>query len=87
MPKTPKNVPPHLGKQLAQYRKAAGVTQVELAQAIGMSQRMVSYYEGTEDHPLAKLLRHFATHLDVSADQLLGVEASSEDPKLQAKKR
>lgn len=75
MPKKQKSPSVHLGKQLAEHRKAAGYTQVQLADAIGMSQRMISYYEKTEDHPLAKILRHFSTTLNVSADELLGVEA------------
>lgn len=78
MPKKPKNPSIHLGKRLAEQRKAAGITQVQLAEATGMSQRMISYYEKTEDHPLAKLLRHFATALDVSADELLGLDSPEE---------
>lgn len=78
MPKKSKTPSIHLGKRLAEQRKAAGITQVQLAEATGMSQRMISYYEKTEDHPLAKLLRHFSTALNVSADELLGLDASDE---------
>lgn len=77
MPKKNPTPPVHLGARLAALRKAAGLTQVELAEAIGISQRMVSYYEKTEDHPLAKLLRHFAAALEVSTDELLGTEAAN----------
>lgn len=87
MPRKPKTAPIHLGKQLAKHRKAAGYTQVQLAEAIGMSQRMVSYYEKTEDHPLAKLLRHFSTELNVSADDLLGVDPSESGKKAGGKSR
>jgi transcriptional regulator with XRE-family HTH domain len=62
----------HFGNRLAALRKAAGYTQVELAKEIGISQRMVSYYEKTDDHPLARVLRHFAHALEVSTDELLG---------------
>lgn len=61
------------GARLAALRKAAGYTQVQLAQAIGISQRMVAYYESTEDHPVAKVLRHMSRTLDISTDELLGI--------------
>ena len=61
------------GARLAELRKAAGYTQVELAEALGMSQRMIAYYESIEDNPLAKILRLLAQTLRVSTDELLGV--------------
>lgn len=61
------------GARLAKLRKEAGYTQVELAEILGISQRMVAYYENTDDHPLAKYLRHMSAALDVSADEMLGV--------------
>jgi transcriptional regulator with XRE-family HTH domain len=61
------------GARLAALRQEAGLTQIEVAQAIGISQRMLSHYEGVEDHSLAKLLRHLALVLDVTTDELLGV--------------
>ena len=61
------------GTRLAELRKAAGYTQVELADALGMSQRMIAYYESIEDNPLAKILRLLAQTLRVSTDELLGV--------------
>ena len=61
------------GARLAELRKAAGFTQVELAEAIGTSQRMVAYYESTEDYPLARLLRNLSRALGVTADELLGL--------------
>lgn len=61
------------GARLAELRKAAGYTQVELAEEVGISQRMVAYYESAEDYPLARLLRHLARALGVSTDELLGL--------------
>ncbi|MGZ6371382.1 MAG: helix-turn-helix domain-containing protein [Bdellovibrionota bacterium] len=61
------------GTRLSELRKAAGYTQVELAEALGMSQRMIAYYESIEDNPLAKILRLLAQTLRVSTDELLGV--------------
>ena len=61
------------GARLAELRRAAGLTQVELAEAVGISQRMVAYYESAEDYPLAQLLRHLSSVLGVTTDELLGV--------------
>ena len=62
------------GQRLARLRKAAGFTQYTLADAIGISNRMVAYYESQSDHPPTHLLPAFAKALGVSADQLLGIE-------------
>jgi transcriptional regulator with XRE-family HTH domain len=75
------------GERLAQLRKAAGYTQVQLAEHIGLSQRMISYYEKTDDHPIAKVLRHFARALEVSTDELLGVAPMSGKPRRRTRAR
>lgn len=61
------------GVRLAALRKAAGFTQVELAAEIGMTQRMLAYYEGQSDYPPVHLLPALAQALGVSTDELLGV--------------
>jgi transcriptional regulator with XRE-family HTH domain len=78
--KKPATPSAHFGARLAELRKAAGYTQVQLADEIGISQRMISYYEKTDDHPIAKVLRHFAQALEVSTDELLGVAPMSGKP-------
>jgi len=67
----------HFGKRLARLRQAAGFSQYTLADELGISQRMVAYYEGETDHPPTHLLPAFAKALGVSTDQLLGVEKES----------
>lgn len=62
------------GQRLARLRKAAGVTQTELAKAIGTSQRMIAYYEKHSLELPARFLPQMAKTLGVSVDQLLGVE-------------
>ena len=64
------------GERLAALRKAAGITQTALAEEIGISQRMMAYYEGPTAHPPANLLPAMAKALGVSVDALLGVETS-----------
>jgi transcriptional regulator with XRE-family HTH domain len=65
------------GPRLAQLRKAAGISQMALAAEIGVSQRMMAYYEGPAAHPPANLLPAISRSLGVSIDALLGVENSS----------
>ncbi len=60
------------GERLAQLRKAAGYTQVELAAEPGISQRMVGYYESPNSTPPANLLPQIATVLGVSIDEMFG---------------
>ena len=62
------------GERLARLRKAAGFSQRDLATEIGISQRMVAYYEGETEYPPAHLLPALARILGVTTDVLLGVE-------------
>lgn len=59
-------------ERLAALRKAAGFTQVELAAELGISQRMMAYYESPNATPPAHLLPAIAKALGVSIDQLYG---------------
>jgi transcriptional regulator with XRE-family HTH domain len=54
-------------------RKAAGFTQQELADEVGVSRRMVAYYEVQSEHPPTTLLPSIARALRVSTDALLGL--------------
>lgn len=64
---------PSFGERLASLRKAAGFTQVELAAELGISQRMVAYYESPAATPPANLLPQIAAALGVSIDELFGM--------------
>jgi transcriptional regulator with XRE-family HTH domain len=68
-----RGVEERFGERLARLRQAAGYSQRELAAELGISQRMVAYYEGETDYPPAHLLPVLAKTLAVSTDQLLGV--------------
>lgn len=63
------------GQRLASLRKAAGFTQIELAAELGVSQRMVAYYESPAATPPANLLPQIAAALGVSIDELFGMGA------------
>ncbi len=62
------------GRRFAALRKKSGYTQAELAQELGVSQRMISYYEGQSDYPPASLLPNMAKLLGVTTDELLGIK-------------
>jgi transcriptional regulator with XRE-family HTH domain len=62
------------GERLARLRKAAGYSLRELADEVGISHRMLVYYEKHAEHPPTHLMPQLAKVLKVSTDQLLGVE-------------
>lgn len=59
------------GRRLARLRKDAGYSQRSFADEIGISNRMVAYYEAQTDHPPAHLLPAIADALNITIDQLL----------------
>lgn len=62
------------GERLERLRKASGYSLRELASEIGISHRMVVYYEKHAEHPPTHLMPQLAKALNVTTDQLLGVE-------------
>ncbi len=68
------------GKKLAELRKQAGFSQRELATEIGISYRMVAYYETQTDRLPAHLLPILAKALGVSIEELLGIKKSKKSP-------
>jgi transcriptional regulator with XRE-family HTH domain len=64
------------GERLAALRKQRGLTQVQLAEAMGATQRAMSYYENECDFPPGPVLIELARVLKVSTDELLGVKAT-----------
>ena len=72
MPKTRKPEVMSFGARLAELRKAAGFTQQDLADEVGVSRRMIAYYEVQSGHPPTHLLPSIAQALNVTTDELLG---------------
>ena len=62
------------GPRLAELRKARGLTQVQLAEAAGTTQRAISYYENDTGFPPASALIDLGRALKVSTDELLGIK-------------
>lgn len=63
------------GPRLVEIRKARGLTQVQLAELAGTTQRAISYYENDAGYPPAPALVDLARALEVTTDVLLGVTA------------
>ena len=81
MPKKTNPRTTRFGTRLAELRKAAGFTQEELAESIGMSRRMLAYYEVESEHPPTTLLPAIAAALNISTDELLGHAPVKKAPK------
>ena len=60
------------GQRIRRLRRAKGLSQETLGQRVGLSQRMMAYYEIQGGIPSADLLRKLADALGVSTDMLLG---------------
>jgi len=73
MPKKSRKEVMSFGARLTELRKSAGFTQQELADEVGVSRRMIAYYEVQSDHPPTTLLPAIAAALKISTDELLGV--------------
>ena len=65
------------GDRLRQLRKEQGLTQTELGKRVGISQRLVAYYEAQGGSPSPELLVKFADALGISTNTLLGVGRSA----------
>jgi len=72
----PKKVKPStpFAERLTALRRARGLTQVQLADKIGSSQRAISSYETIAEFPPTAVLIDLAKALGVSADELLGLK-------------
>ena len=62
------------GERLARLRKERGFTQVELAERVELIQAVISDYERGKLRPYADIAARFASALEVSTDELLGLE-------------
>ena len=67
----------NIGENIRKFRKAKGLTQAELGELVGVSNRVISYYEN-EEHgssiPHKEMLKRLEIHLGVDKSELLGYE-------------
>lgn len=63
-----------LGQRLKELRKEAGLTQKELANALGINSVTYLHYEKEQHEPPLALLADMAQYFGVSVDYLLGLK-------------
>ena len=66
---------PDFGKRLAAGRKLRGLTQEQLAEAAGVSQKMINYFERRAVNVKSDMVRKLADALAIGVDELLGTSA------------
>ncbi|WP_299945287.1 helix-turn-helix transcriptional regulator [uncultured Microbulbifer sp.] len=66
-----------LGQRISQYRKDQGLTQVQLAEILGIAQQTMAHYEGGNLRVAVSLLRPLATTLGASFEELIEGSASA----------
>lgn len=66
-----------LGARVAQLRRDHGLTQAQLAEALGISQQMVGSYEVGRRRIPVSMLQSLAQALSVAVDELLGQTAKA----------
>ncbi len=60
--------------KIRELRIEKGLSQLELAQKLGYTQSMVSFWERGIHEPTESVIRKTATFFEVSTDYLLGLE-------------
>ena len=63
-----------IGHTIRKLRKAHGWTQVELAQKLNASQKVITTYENNQRTPTLANLKKLAAIFNVSLDELVGVK-------------
>lgn len=66
---------PKQGARLAQLRKAAGLSQYELADQIGVPQPNIAFWEQSEKPPRSEVLPKMAKALGVTVEELLNTDS------------
>jgi len=66
------------GARLKEIRVGRGLTQAEFGDQLGVSNRVIAYYEADDAQPPGALLVDLAQALHVTTDELLGVEPLKE---------
>jgi transcriptional regulator with XRE-family HTH domain len=71
------------GARVKELRRRKGVTQVELAKALGVTQRGISYYENETDNPSMEVIEKIAKALGVTKRLLIEYdeEPLADEPK------
>ena len=66
-----------LGRRIAERRKVLGITQVQLAEALGVAQQTMAHYEGGTLRVAVALLPPLTRTLDMTLEEVVGEERKS----------
>jgi len=69
-----KTVTIDFGKRLKELRRAKGLTQLQLAELLNTSQRMIAHYERQNNRPRIDKIKAIAEALNVPIEELVGSE-------------
>lgn len=72
----------NIGGQIAKYRKEKNITQEQLGEAVGVTNRTVSKWESCVSFPGIELIPSIADALGITLDQLFGMEHEQEPKKV-----
>lgn len=76
-----------LGMMIAELRKEKGITQLELAEKMGVTDKAVSKWERDLSCPDINSLPMLADFLGVSVDELMQIKKETYEPKISTKER
>lgn len=71
----------HVADQIRFYRRQEGLTQEQLAEAMGVSVAAVSKWEQGQSLPEIPMLMELADFFDLSVERAFGLSAALERPK------
>lgn len=77
----------HIGKNIRVLRKQAGLTQVDLAKALGIKQQVVANYEKEVTNPEVAKLPTLAKVLGVAIEALFHAERPAGEPQAKIKRK
>lgn len=72
----PKKEPSDFGRRIADARRCAGLTQVELSKKLGIKQQVLAAWERRNVALRAEQIRSLAEALGTSADYLIGISVN-----------
>lgn len=76
-----------LGRRIAERRKALGITQVKLAETLGIAQQTMAHYEAGKVRFAAALLPVLAETLNLGIEELIGAASKAAAKKGASSKR
>jgi transcriptional regulator with XRE-family HTH domain len=66
---------PLFGQRMATLRQQKGLTQIQLAERMNTTQKMIDYYERRSPNPTLDVMQKIPAALELSVTELLGEEA------------